>query len=144
MPNVEELEFKKSQAKDYFLYTPYTLKAIAEKVKVSQPTIIAWRDKYDWQKLKDDLLRVADKRINSHIKLIDMFHLEVTKPEPDVDKLTKINALIEKTQVKGTTASDVERVGLAIVKFLDEKKPSKRDHYIEFYREFAQWYEAGK
>lgn len=143
MPNTktkDEVEHCKAIAKDLWLYSPYTQNEIAEKVGISAQVIIQWRRKYGWDELKDKLLQATDKRIANYMKLLDLFTDKLQADNVDVDELTKLNALVEKNSVKGTEPSHLEKVGLLIIKYLDEFMPEKRDHYINFYRAFAEWY----
>lgn len=136
----DEIEQAKTIAKDYWLYSPYNQKEIAEKVGVSVQTIIKWREKGGWDELKSDLLKIADKRFRHYTKLLDLLTTKLDAEKIDVDELTKLYSLIEKTQVKSTELSDIEKTGLALIKYLDEVMPEKRDFYISFFRSFAEWY----
>lgn len=138
----EERDFKRRQAKDYFLYSPFLQNEIAERVGVSVQTITAWKEDGGWAELKRKLLNTADKKIDSYCKLIDIFSALLEEQSPDIDKLVKTNSLIEKMQVRGASASDIEKVGMAIVKYLDERMPDKRDFFLGFYRGFAEWYDS--
>ena len=140
----EELEQAKQIAKDYWLYTSYTQKDIAERLGVAEQTIMAWRKESDWDKLKESLLKIADKRFDNYIKLLDLFTTEMNKDNPDVDKLTKLQSLIERNSIKNTDPSDIEKVGLGIIRYLDEVLPERRDFYLSFYRSFAEWYAQKK
>jgi len=140
MKTREELEQARLLAKDYWLNSPYTQKEIAERVGVSEQTISAWRRDGNWDSLKEGLLKIADKRFTHYLKLLDLFSEKLKAEQVDIDELTKLNALMEKISFKGTEPKDVEKVGLAMIRYLDEVMPHKRDFYIAFYRSFAEWY----
>lgn len=140
----EESEQIRIVAKDYWLYSPYTQKEIAEKVGVAEHTILAWRKTHGWDEQKEALLKIADKRFRHYVKLLDIFSTKIEQEEIDVDELTKLQSLIEKNSIKGTELSDVEKVGLSIIKYLDEVMPDRRDFYLNFYRSFAEWVNTRK
>ncbi|GAB4129561.1 MAG: hypothetical protein Fur0027_14480 [Raineya sp.] len=140
----EELEQAKQIAKDYWLYTNYTQKDIAERLDVAEQTIMAWRKESQWDKLKEGLLKIADRRFDNYIKLLDLFSNELSNEKVDVDKLTKLQSLIERNSIKNTEPGDIEKVGLGIIRYLDEVMPEKRDFYLSFYRSFAEWYSQKK
>ncbi len=142
--NREELEQAKLLAKDYWLYSPYTQKEIAERVGVAEQTILAWRKEYGWDSLKESLLKAQDKRFRHYLKLLDLFSTKLEAQEVDIDELTKLQSLIERNSVKNVEPSQVEKVGLAIIKYLDEVMPEKRDYFINFYRSFAEWFANNK
>ncbi len=139
--NRESVEYKKKIAKDYYMFDAFSQKEIAGKVGVTEQTISKWKEEYKWEELRQETLKTADKAILNHAKLVDAFSKELEKDEPDIDKLTKLNALIEKTQAKNSIAGEIEKVGIAMIQFLEETMPEKRDFYLDFFRSFAEWYD---
>ncbi len=139
--NRESVEYKKKIAKDYYMFDTFSQKEIAGKVGVTEQTISKWKEEYKWEELRQETLKTADKAILNHAKLVDAFSKELEKDEPDIDKLTKLNALIEKTQAKNSIAGEIEKVGIAMIQFLEETMPEKRDFYLDFFRSFAEWYD---
>jgi len=139
--NREDNEYKKKLAKDYYLFGAYSQNEIAAKIKISPQTLSKWKEEYRWEELRQEMLRTADRAMLNYCKLVDAFSKELEKSEPDIDKLTKINALIEKTQTKNSIAGEIEKVGIAMIRYLEEAMPEKRDFYLDFFREFAEWYD---
>lgn len=140
--NRESIEYKKKLAKEYYMFEAFSQKEIAAKVGVSEQTISKWKEEYRWEELRQESLRTAEKAILNHAKLVDVFSKELQKDEPDIDKLTKINALVEKTQARNSIASEIEKVGVKMIQFLEETMPEKRDFYLDFFRAFAKWYDT--
>lgn len=140
----EELEQAKQIAKDYWLFTSYTQKEIAERLDVAEQTIMAWRKEHGWDKLKEGLLKIADRRFDNYIKLLDLFTQKLNAENPNIDELTKLQSLLERNSIKNTEPDAIEKVGLSLIQYLDEVMPEKRDLYLSFYKSFAEWYSTKK
>ena len=140
----EDKDYKKRLAKDYWLYSPYNQQEIADKVGATTQTIGKWKEEDKWKELKTNLLKISDKRIANYCKMLDLFSQKLEESTVDIDGLTKLQSLLDKNAIKGTEASEIEKVGLALVKFIEERMPEKRDFYIDFYRSFAEWYNTIK
>jgi uncharacterized protein YjcR len=136
----EEKADKQRLAKDYYLYSPYTQAEIAKRSGVSEQTLSNWIDSLGWKTLRDELMRVADQRIRQYAKLVDWMNRKLEEEDLDVDQLYKLQNLLDRNAPKQAEASAVEKVGIALIQFLDERMPERRDHYLDFYRAFAEWY----
>lgn len=141
---VEELEKKRQHARELFLYTQKPQQEIANIVDVSPSTLTRWKTVDGWEGEKARMASTATKQQQIYFNLVDKIEKMTSKTEDegewDFDALAKTVAALERFERKRNVSSHIEQVGLLLAKYLSEEMPDERTRYIEFYRDFAQWY----
>lgn len=121
-------------AKHYFIHDNLTVKEIAERVKVSEKTIVRWSNEDAWKKMKASLLTTKDTQIRLlYDQLANLNEAIATRENKtatttEADQIIKLTRAIKTLEVETSIGEFVEvsRALLSHVKQFEDMEFVKR------------------
>lgn len=108
---------KKGLAKDLYMSTNWTQKAIAQHVKVTQKTLSKWKEEGKWEVIKSATLASKDKIVAHYMRMISQI-LEKAEAEERYITLGETDQIAKMTKAK---ESFDKEIGLSVfIQVFDE------------------------
>lgn len=110
---------KREYAETLFLRTDLTQKEIASKAGVSEQTITAWKEKYQWDAKRQSLLVTKSEIIRRYYNILDRLSRKIEADEKlgdakEADKSIKYAAAIKALEIETNTGTMIE-TGMAFI-----------------------------
>lgn len=140
-----QIKQKKEWAQQLYCEGKLTQKSIAEKVEVSERTMVKWVEEGNWDRLRKSLLISKQEILSS---LYDMLHelkerireREQGSRYPDskeADQIMKLTASIENIEEE-TNLADVMEVGKRFIQFVQQVDWEKAKEIVDLYDGFIR------
>jgi len=130
------------KAKSLYLTGQYTLKEIADLTRVSERSIITWKQTEDWDSLKESLLTTRENELRRLYKMLANLNDSIDEKtqsnipinSKDADAVLKITAAIKNLELETSIAEKVE-VGTSFINMV-------RKEDLNLSKKIASWFDA--